>query len=239
MRCFNFKNMEDLKKNIIGITIGIRFSRSFRIPDVSGDIIDNILYSEKTPFGSIFFPEVQENSDREKTLFNSKTSEYLRLNTDDLILGIKIDNNFEKKIKWIKEEVLDYFEEILFKEYKIKNIVRAGIVFYHKISKSEKLNSAILSITNKKIEDADNINISFSKKLAAEDSLYRKGVGDYKNTIYNFQEKKEYINSSLDYQYYYKPAIEDLRDCFIDKVFSDAESFLINNYYSWLQNENH
>jgi hypothetical protein len=40
--------MSDQKNNIIGITIGIRYSRSFRIPDVSGDIIDHILYSEKT-----------------------------------------------------------------------------------------------------------------------------------------------------------------------------------------------
>jgi hypothetical protein len=231
--------MENLQKNIIGITIGIRFSRSFRIPDISGDIVDNILYSEKTPFGSKFFPEVQENSDREKTLFNPKTSEYLRINTDDLILGIKIDNNFDDKFEWIKSDVLEYFKELLFKEYKIKNIVRVGIVFYHKIVKNEKMNEMILSVTDGKIEDADNISISFSKKLSAKEALYRKGVDDYKNTIYNLQEKKEYINSSLDYQYYYKPAIEDLRDCFVDNVFDDAKSFLVNNYYSWItKNEN-
>ncbi|MDD3919444.1 MAG: hypothetical protein PHX52_02565 [Candidatus Pacebacteria bacterium] len=231
--------MENLQKNIIGITIGIRFSRSFRIPDISGDIIDNILYGEKTPFGPKFFPEVQENSDREKTLFNSKTSEYLRINTDDLILGIKIDNNFDDKFEWIKNDVLEYFKEILFKEYKIKNIVRIGIIFYHKIVKNNKMNETILSITEGKIEDADNISLSFSKKLPAKEALYRKGVDDYKNTIYNLQEKKEYINSSLDYQYYYKPAIEDLRDCFVDNVFDDAKGFLINNYYSWIiKNEN-
>jgi len=53
--------MDDLKNNIIGLTVGIRFNRSFRIPDVSGDIIDNILYSDKSPFGTKFFPKVQEN----------------------------------------------------------------------------------------------------------------------------------------------------------------------------------
>jgi hypothetical protein len=101
------------------------------------------------------------------------------------------------------------------------------------------MNETILSITEGKIEDADNISISFSKKLPAKEALYRKGVDDYKNTIYNLQEKKEYINSSLDYQYYYKPAIEDLRDCFVDNVFDDAKDFLINNYYSWIiKNEN-
>ena len=226
--------MENLQKNIIGITIGIRFARSFRIPDISGNIIDNILYGEKTPFGTKFFPKVQENSNREKTLYNPKTSEYLRINTDDLILGIEIDDDFQKKFDWLKSDVLNYFKDTLFREYKIKNIRRVGIIFSHKISKNKKLNEAVSLITEKTLDDVDNVNISFSKKLVATEALYRKDVSDYKNTIYNFDEMKEAIYSALDYQYYYEPAIEDLRDCFVDKIFDDAKSFLENNYYKWL-----
>jgi len=227
-------NMENLQNNIIGITIGIRFARSFRIPDISGNIIDNILYGEKTPFGTKFFPKVQENSNREKTLYNSKTSEYLRINTDDLILGIEVDGNFKEKFEWLKTDVLNYFKETLFREYKIKNIRRVGIIFSHKISKNRKLNEAVSLITEKTLDDVDNVSISFSKKLVAMEALYRKDVSDYKNTIYNFDEMKEAIYSALDYQYYYEPAIEDLRDCFVDKIFDDAKSFLENNYYTWL-----
>lgn len=226
--------MENLENNIIGITIGIRFARSFRIPDISGNIIDNILYGEKTPFGTKFFPKVQENSNREKTLYNSTTSEYLRINTDDLILGIEIDNDFQKKFDWLKSDVLNYFKDTLFREYKIKNIRRVGIIFSHKISKNRKLNEAVSLITEKALDDVDNVSISFSKKLVATEALYRKDVSDYKNTIYNFDEMKEAIYSALDYQYYYEPAIEDLRDCFVDKIFDDAKSFLENNYYKWL-----
>jgi hypothetical protein len=226
--------MEKLENNIIGITIGIRFARSFRIPDISGNIIDNILYGEKTPFGTKFFPKVQENSNREKTLYNSTTSEYLRINTDDLILGIEIDNDFQKKFDWLKSNVLNYFKDTLFREYKIKNIRRVGIIFSHKISKNRKLNEAVSLITEKALDDVDNVSISFSKKLVATEALYRKDVSDYKNTIYNFDEMKEAIYSALDYQYYYEPAIEDLRDCFVDKIFDDAKSFLENNYYKWL-----
>lgn len=185
--------MDNLQNNIIGITIGIRFTRSFRIPDISGNIIDNILYSEKTPFGTKFFPKVQENSNREKTLYNPKTSEYLRINTDDLILGIEIDNDFQKKFDWLKTDVLNYFKETLFKEYKIQNIRRVGIIFSHKISKNKKLNEAVSLITDKSIDDVDNVSISFSKKLVATEALYRNGVNDYKNTIYDFDEMKEAI----------------------------------------------
>ena len=226
--------MDDLKNNIIGLTVGIRFNRSFRIPDVSGDIIDNVLYSDKSPFGTKFFPKVQENSNREKTLFNPQSSEYLRINTDDVILGIAVDNDFDKKFNWLKNNVLPYFQNELFRTYEIQNIRRFGIIFSHKISKNKKLTEAVSSFTENEITDADNINVSFSKKDPATEALFRKGVNDYKNRIYNFQELKEAVYADLDYQYYYEPAIEDLRECFIDKILDDAKSFLENNFYKWL-----
>ena len=226
--------MNDLKNNIIGIILGIRFNRSFRIPDISGDMIDNVLYSSKTPFGTKFFPKVQENSSREKTLFNPNTSEYLRINTDDLILGIGVENDFEKKFNWIKEDVLPYFQNELFKSYEIKNIRRLGIIFSHKIGKNKKLTEAVASFTENEVSDADNISVSFSKKASATEALFRKGVNDYKNRIYNFQELKEAVYADLDYQYYYEPAVEDLRECFADKILDEAKNFLGNTFYKWL-----
>ena len=40
----------EFKKNIEQLVLGIRFAKSFRIPDIAGSIIDNILYGEKSPF---------------------------------------------------------------------------------------------------------------------------------------------------------------------------------------------
>lgn len=226
--------MNDLKNKIIGLTLGIRYNRSFRIPDVSGEIIDNVLYSEKTPFGNSYFPRVQENSSREKTLFNSNTSEYLRINTDDIILGISIENNFEERFEWLKNEVLTYFKDQLFRTYEIKNISRLGIVFSHKIEKNKKLADSVALLTENEVLDADNISMSFSKKAPVAEALFRKEVNDYKNRIYNIQEVKEAVYADLDYQYYYEPAIEDLRECFSDKILDDAKHFLESNFYIWL-----
>lgn len=231
--------MEDLKNNIIGITLGIRFNRSFRIPDISGDIIDNVLYSEKTPFGTEFFPRIQEKtSSREKILLHAdeqgNTDHYLRINTDDLIFAFEVNNNFDKKFGWLKDDIVGYFKDILFKNYEIRNIRRVGIIFSHKIPKNKKIGEAISLLTNKEIEEADNISISFSKKMLSTEALYRKDVNDYKNTIYNLQEFKEAIFAELDYQYYYAPAIEDLRECFVDKILDDAKTFMENKFYSWL-----
>ena len=227
----------DLKEKIVGITFGIRFNRSFRVPEISGEMIDDILYGNKTPFGTEFFPKVQETA-RENTLFNNKTNEYLRINTDDIILGIEIKDDFEKKFEWLKNEVLTYFKDTLFKEYGLKNIRRIGIVFSHKVEKDPNLDSAIKVLTKDKIDAVDNVNISFSKKLPATDALIRKDVNDYKNTIYNITEMDNAILAELDYQYYYNPPIEDLRECFVDKVLADAKTFLEGSYYNWLKLEN-
>lgn len=223
-----------MKDKIIGLIVGIRFARSFRIPDISGDIIDNIIYSDKSPFGPEYFPRLQENTRREKTLYNADTSNYLRINTDDLILGITVNNDFDDKYNWIKNDVLNYFKDNLFKKYEIKNIKRIGIIFTHKIRRNQKMNEAIALLTGKTITDVENISISFSKKAPSSEALYRKGVNDYKNTIYNFDEIEDVLHASLDYQYYYEPGIEDLRECFSEKVFEDAKRFLENNYYPWL-----
>ena len=226
--------MENLQNNIIGLTIGIRFARSFRIPDIAGDIIDNILYGKDTPFGVKFFPKVQENSNREKTLFNNETSDYLRINTDDLIIGISIKNDFEQKFNWLKESVLPYLKDTLFLKYQIKNIRRLGIIFSHKIPRNKKMHETIALLTNNTLDEINNISVSFAKKLPATEAQYRKDVNDYKNTIYNFDEIKEALYAGLDYQYYYDPFEEDLRQCFTEKILDDAKSFLENNYYKWL-----
>lgn len=223
-----------MKDKIIGLIVGIRFARSFRIPDISGDIIDNIIYSDKSPFGPEYFPRLQENTRREKTLFNPETSNYLRLNTDDLILGIAVNNDFDNKYNWIKNDVFNYLKDNLFLKYEIKNIKRLGVIFAHKIKKNKNMNDAVALLTGKAIGEVENISISFSKKAATTEALYRKDVNDYKNTIYNFDEIEDVLHASLDYQYYYEPAIEDLRECFTGKILEDAKKFLESNYYSWL-----
>lgn len=229
---------KDLKNKVIGITLGIRFNRSFRVSDISGEIIDDILYNSKSPFGADFFPRIQEGR-REKVLFNPQTTEYFRINTDDIIIGLEVkDGNFDQRFSFLVNDVLNYLKDLLFKNYGLKNIRRVGVIFSHKIDRTDLLGSSVKALTKDKIGQVDNINISFSKKLAATESLYRKGVHDYKNTIYNLTEVDSSILAELDYQYYYNPPIEDLRECFVDKVIEDAKSFLDGSYYEWLKNTN-
>lgn len=226
--------MTTLKDQIIGLTFGIRFKKSFRIPEISGNLVDNILYSEGSPFGTDFFPKLEERSNREKTLYNPVSSEYLRINTDDLILGLVIDKNFSERFKWLKEEVLSYFQNTLFREHKIKNIIRLGIVFHHRIVESKKMVELVKTFTDNVVPEIDNINISFSRKTSTTDALVKKEVMDFKNQIYTFQKVDEVMFADLDYQYWYEPAVEDLRECNSEKILDEAQNFLETNFHQWL-----
>ncbi len=223
----------NLKEKINGIVFGIKFSKSFRIPDVAGEVIDDILYNEKSPFGKKYFPKISVRT-FERILHNPETGEYLRINTDDIIFGIVVNKNFDEKYNWIKNEVFKYLSDHLFKKYNIKYIKRFGIVFNHEIEKGQNFVNAIKTLTNHQIEDVENIILSFSKKSVSTDGILRKNVKDYRNTNYTFEEVESSLFASLDYQYYFEPIVEDLRECSTDKILDNAKSFLEQHYYKWL-----
>lgn len=227
--------MSQLKNKIIGISIGIRFVRTFRISDISGDIIDNILHCDKSPFDINYFPKIKENNSREKMLLNDETNDYFRINTDDLILSISVNGDFDKKINFIQNSVIPYYKETLFKKYKIENIKRIGIIFHHKLDKIEKMNNLVKDLTSEKVSEVNNINLSFSKKLPTTEGMISKDVNNFKNTIYTFEQQGDEIFFNFDYQFYYEPALQDLRDTDIDSIIATSSKYLEENVYNnWL-----
>lgn len=227
--------MLKLDDEIKWLTLGIKFNRSFRMTDVTGEIVDDILTNARSPFNEKIFPKI-ETSKWEKVLHNEDTGEYLRVNTDDLILSVRVDKDFDIKFEWLKETVLSYFKEHLFHKYKIKNIRRFGVVFLHEIVPNEKLRTSVGALTNGTIIDPSQITVSFSKKDVAVEGLLKKGVNDYKNHIYSLQEEGKSVNATLDCQYYYDPIIEDLRDCFTESILDDAKKHLHESFQIWLMN---
>jgi hypothetical protein len=88
--------------------------------------------------------------------------------------------------------------------------------------------------TKEIVRNIEDINISFSRKIDTVDALLRKGVEDYGNTIYNLTEINKTLNADLDYQYYYKPALEDFRDGKPEQILKDAKEYLSDKFYTWL-----
>lgn len=228
--------MKDFKEHITELTLGIRFNRSFRIPDIAGEIVDNILSGDKSPFSSKYFLEVREgsgDSGREKILTNKK-KEYLRINTDDVILKIKVDGNFDERFNWLRNKVFPYFENELFEAYGIKNICRIGIVFSHEIPNWQKLKKMFAPFVEDKAFEADDVNFSFSKRIPIKEALIKNNYNDYNNKIYSFRESKDICYIDLDCQHYYDPVVEALGDCKPGVVFDYAKDSLEKDFYEWL-----
>lgn len=227
--------MSKLFDKITELTFGIRFKRSFRIADKSGEIIDDILTSLQSPFSSTTFPQIQ-TSKLEKVIFNEQTGDYLRINTDDLILTFHVNHDFENKFEWLKLNVAKkYFQEQLFRKFNIQNIRRIGIVFAHELAKSNKLRDSIPALTNHLVDAPNETSLSFSKKTPASEALVRKNVNDYKNSIYILQETDDAFKANFDFQHYYEPIIEDLRDCHLDQIFDSAKNGLEKSFHPWLK----
>jgi hypothetical protein len=227
--------MPDIKKRIVGITVGIRFMRTFRLPDVSGEIIDSILNDSESPFDKKFFPKVNETNGKVKTLFN-EAGENLKISTDDFILSIKIDNDFDKKIAFLKDKVFNYFNSV-FDLFTIENIQRIGVMFYCDLPNSIKLNDTVKLITNNSVDEIQTFDLSFSQKKQTIDGFLKKGVDDYANVIYNLSKEKDrdMLSYVFDFQRFFSPDVMKLKDAKLDVHLDSAIKALEEANNSWIK----
>ncbi len=228
--------MTKIEDNIFGLTIGIKYLRSFRINDISGDIVDEILHGENSPFDIEYFTDIEQNSNGEKRLLNPVTKNYLRINTDDIIFGVRVDKNFEEKYEWLIKTIIPYFRDILFTKFKIFNIARIGIVFHHKFPtlNNKKLEKFVSEFTSEKVPNAENINLAFSKKATSKNALQKKNIHDFKNLIFSIATKKNAYFAAFDYQFFFDPIIREITQADLNPIAKEAKDFLRTEFYSWL-----
>lgn len=224
--------MNKLNKQVKNIVLGIKYKKTFKIQDVSGQIIDHILNNNKSPFDSDFFPKILETRDRKKIL-KSKDESELRVTEEEIVIILNTnEDNFEARTELIKNKVIDYYEKSLFTKFGIHNIARIGIMFEINILNNNFINKKIKQIVgNKNVHD---INLAFSEKFPTDSGLSQKDVFDYINTNYILKTKtidnKSILSFQYDYQKIYKPFVTELRDCNIRHLFDLAIGGLEKNY---------
>ncbi len=223
-----------LKNNIVELIFGIKYSKSFRIPNISGLIADDILYGDDSPFGTDVF-QLVEKSGYDLVLKDKNSNNQLRINQDNFILKVLVEENeFNNKYNWIMNNVVKYYKD-LFVKYNIVKIQRVGIVFLHKFNTFNKVEETVSFFTNKQVTNVNNVNFTFSKKIATKEAIFRKkDVLDYQNYIFTFIQKNNTFEVSFDFQYYYDPLMPDIRECFLEKIFNAAENTLNNKFYNWV-----
>lgn len=220
--------MQDKIKKVI---IGIRYRRSFRVPDIAGEIVDYVLHDESSPFDSQFFTEIGDMNNKGRVLLN-QNGNMLSVDFDSIVLTLIIDNKFDDTLKLIKEKYYPYMVNIV-KQFEIKNFNRIGIIFDHQLEGSSSVNEIIKSLTGQKITAPDNLELRFSKKLATTEALWKKDIIDYHNVIATYHKNSEGLNIKLDYQTYFSPEISSINDLDFSKFIESAEDYRTKNFYSW------
>lgn len=212
--------MTNKNETLDSILIGIRYKRSFKILQNTGEIIDYILFDDKSPFSENFFPKVEEDFSGVKKLLNPDTDEFLQINQDDLILRVKASNKDTKTYDYIQKQIIPFVEN-LFSKFGITNFIRIGVFYTYEFNDDSWrfLCSDAENIFGSKLYNMD---FSFSKKLEDAHGKYTKDIHDYKNYNYKFNFEENKVMSVFDFQKYFDPVREDFRECYFSKVFEDS-----------------
>jgi hypothetical protein len=177
--------------------IGIRHNRAFRIKNVSGQLVDELLKTFPNKF-----PRVSEAQADEFILRSERDNIFLKVNRDDVILDNLKLYDFEESayIEVTKEELLDMAEKslpVVAEKLSLqRDIVRVGMLFEFRIPRwaGMKASSFGAFVTQHfinfpiEVKESDNIerlkgDVRFSYKLRAPGGASIKGLKDFRNVI--------------------------------------------------------
>lgn len=220
--------------NVKNIVFGIKYVRSFRVPDIAGEIVDDVLREKKSPFDDKYFPRVAQNEHGARVLYSDDHSDRFSIGRDDIVVSLTIDD-FEKATKKINR-ILEYIVHIITK-YEIKRIQRFGVIFRYELKDKKAIHKKIKELSGSQIADPNDLIIRFSKKLRTLKGYAVRGKDDYRNSIYTFEisnSDESYVD--VDYQYYFGPIVEDVRETkpSLSEFFESAKTFM-RQECSWLE----
>ncbi|MFZ1517347.1 MAG: hypothetical protein WAU11_01150 [Ignavibacteriaceae bacterium] len=228
--------IENLKDYLVGIAIGIRYRANFTIEDQLGKIADQILYTPDSYFSANLFPMVYTNLN-EKVLIDETTNDHLTINNSNLILEINFGNKFnvsdiDEIFKHFNNEIIDG----ILKKYKITEINRIGIINRYLFKINELADVFINKTIGSTLEGINDINLRFSKKLTAAESLIKKGVNDYYSAIFNVikTSDRDELFMSIDYQKYFDPFLPSSSEIEFEEFVKRVNGFNSKTYLNWL-----
>lgn len=221
-------------KNVKNITIGIRFVRTFHLPEIAGKITDDVLRSKKSPFGEKFFEYVTTDREGGRVLHRGEVNNTtLIINKDDIIFSLDIED-FEGDFKKLQETYLPYIVDQIILGNQLSRVQRLGVIFRHSLENSSFSDNTVKSITDSKVDSPNDLIIRFSKKIGTMEGQAVRGKHDYKNAIFTFEYDSKNLFIDIDYQQYFHPIKEDVRDAKPYDFLVSAKSY-IEKQYEWLK----
>ena len=213
------------KELIKYMVYGVTFNHSFRILDNWGEIADNLLY-RNSYFNANFFPQISSQYTTQRELNNPKTGNVLRLTSSNLIFKYYVNDKFDIFYEDFKKKINNYLiPEILVKNNLI--VRRTGEVFCLKLNE-DKIQRFSKFFFKEEIKSITDIRISL-KDTTKKGKLWR-DINDYVNKIITVGDMEDiadekYRGITYDFQVYYNPLREDIRDINSDFLEEGLKTF--------------
>ncbi len=203
------------------LTCGILFNKSFRVLDSWGSIADEVLYNSGV-FSPEFFTNISDTYTLQRYLNNPNKGHILTLNSENLVLTQKLENEFSLEFDQFKKRIEYLIENVVIK-YKLVT-KRIGVVYVYPLTKEDmnKLFENYLKVDIKGITS-----FRFSQKDVTQTGLVRADINNFYNkiiTVGNIENDKPGI--TFDYQLIFSPPHEDIRPVAIDFANKSYELFL-------------
>jgi hypothetical protein len=191
------------------VAFGVRYEPQWRIIDSIGEVIDTVLRTDGTPFGPEVFPTSQSESSGH-VLLNGETHNVLRIDQQEVVLEWTFDTRNLDEVSELAAQFQKLVIEPLRDEAGLANIVRYGMLFRPERQTSPK-NPPLQKYLSSEFAAASltSLAMRFTRRIASEEAMWRKGVEDYRNLIYTAEEsEKGEVQLTLDYQEIFKPMLD-------------------------------
>lgn len=200
---------------------GIRFTKGFHVEDQLGSIVDEILYSENSVFNENIFPEIQRG-DGIRRLVNRTTNNNLTISVRDFIFEYSIVNDFNHEFNKYLNEYDKTILKKIFDGFKIKNIARFGFIVFAELDKEDTLLESVKTLINQQYEinAQESLSIRFNIVKKKPFKIGTEVTEDFDNTIitYNRSQQDNNITFAVDYQKYFNPVLDVMREAPISYV---------------------
>ncbi len=234
------RNIANVDEYLVGLAIGTRFRANFGVEDRLGAMVDEILYSEDSYFNANVFPGVAADVGT-RQLINQRNGDSLVLDNSNVVLDVNFGSAKSTFARANAAQIVDaYKRQILsgvLRDYKIKQIGRIGLVRKYLFPSKVLADTFVDRTVGGTLEGITDINLRFSKRYPADESLVRKGVQDYYNVIFSIIKKpdRQEIFMSVDYQLCFSPLLPGPEEIAFDDFVSRVMNYNRKSFVTWVQ----
>jgi hypothetical protein len=202
--------------SITKVSFGIRFGPTYGF--LVGDVMDEVLGADGTPFGPDFFPMTQATTYLHK-MSNNETGNNLSVSPTDILLIWNLPPASEREEASDTKQVArmaEQFERFIAAPARdiggARGVIRFGCLFELKECSAELARPLTKHYILDEVDGVRDMVMRFTRRIATEEGFLHKGVSNYKNIIHTLTQGDDGLSFiNMDYQQIFEPALDTAR----------------------------